>query len=45
MGHLSYAAIGRFKLELQYGNTKFWVKIANFLTVWPWNLTNDLEKQ
>ena len=22
-----------------------WVKIGNFLPVWPWNLTDDLEKQ
>ena len=22
-----------------------WVKIVDFLAVWPWNLTNDLEKQ
>ena len=22
-----------------------WVKIDNFLAVWPWNLTDDLEKQ
>ena len=54
IGHLSYAAsssvhhfiaIGEFKLELQSGNTKFGSKSTNFLVAWPWNLTDDLEKQ
>ena len=54
IGHLFYAissfvyhfiAIGQFKLELQSGNPKFWAKAAIFCPVWPWNLTDDLEKQ
>ena len=53
IGHLSYAtssfvhpfvAIGEFKLELQSGNAQFWSKMTIFLTVWPWYLTDDLEK-
>ena len=53
-GHLPYAAssfahkfiaIGKFKLELQSGNGQFGSKSTIFLTVWPWNLTDDLEKQ
>ena len=53
-GHLFYAtssfvhhfiAICEFKLELQSGNT-LCVKLRRFvLTVWPWDLTDDLEKQ
>ena len=54
IGHLSYAAsnfvchfiaIGEFKLELQSGNPQFRLKSANFCPVWPWNLTDDLEKK
>ena len=55
IGHLFYAtssfvhhfvAIGEFKLVLQSGNTKIGSKPPIFfLAVWPWNLTNDLEKQ
>ena len=54
MGHLSYAAssfvhrfmaIGEFKLELQSGHAQFRSKLTIFLAVWPWNLTDDLEKQ
>ena len=53
-GHFFYAAasfvhhfiaIGEFKLELQSGNAQFLVKIDILLAVWPWNLTDDLEKQ
>ena len=53
-GHLSYAtssfvhhfiAICQFKPELQSGNATFWSKSAIFCPVWPWNLTDDLEKQ
>ena len=53
-GHLSYAtssfvhhfiAMGRFKLELESGNPKFGSKSAIFYPVWPWNFTDDLEKQ
>ena len=51
--HLFYAtlsfvhhsiAISEFKLELQSGNTQFGSKSTIFLAVWPWNLTDDLEK-
>ena len=54
IGHLFYAtssfvhhfkAIGEFKLELQSGNTQFGLKLAIFCPVWPWNLTDNLEKQ
>ena len=53
IGHLSYAAshfvhhfigYGEFKLELQSGNAQIWVKIDDFLAVWPWNLTDDFEE-
>ena len=52
-GHLFYVAssfmhhfitIGEFKLKLQSGNTQFGSKSTIFCPVWPWNLTNDLEK-
>ena len=54
IGHLFYAtssfvhhcvAIGEFKLELQSGNAQSGSNSAIFRAVWPWNLTNDLEKQ
>ena len=54
IGHLSYAAssfvrnfvpIGEFKLELQSGNAQSGSNTTIFNTVWPWNLTDDLEKQ
>ena len=54
IGHLFYAtpsfvhhfkSIGEFKLELQSGNAQFGSKSAIFCPVWPWNLTDDLEKQ
>ena len=54
IGHLFYAtsslvhhfvAIGEFKLELQSGNAQFGSKSTIFLSVWPWNLTDDLQKQ
>ena len=54
IGHLSFAvsssmhhfvAIGEFKLELQSGNAHFGSKSMIFWAVWPWNLTDDLEKQ
>ena len=54
IGHLFYATssfvhhfipIGEFKLELQSGNAQFGSKSAIFCPVWPWNLTDDLEKQ
>ena len=53
IGHLFYAtssfvhhfiAIGEFKLELQSGNAQFGSNSTIFRAVWPWNLTNDLEK-
>ena len=54
IGHLFYAtssfvqhfiAIGEFKLELQSGNAQSGSKSTIFLAVWPWNLTDDLQKQ
>ena len=54
IGHLFYVAssfmhhfivIGEFKLKLQSGNAQFGSKSTIFLAVWPWNLTDDLEKQ
>ena len=53
-GHLFYAtsnfvrhfvAIGYFKLELQSGNAQFGSNSTIFRAVWPWNLTDDLDKQ
>ena len=52
--HLFYASssfvqhfvpIGEFKLESQSGNAQFGSNWTIFITVWPWNLTDDLEKQ
>ena len=34
-----------FKLELQSGNAQFGSNSTIFRAVWPWNLTDDLEKQ
>ena len=54
IGHLSFAvssfvqhfiAIGEFKLELQSGNAQSRSNSTIFIAVWPWNLTDDLEKQ
>ena len=54
IGHLFYATssfvhhsvtIGELKLELQSGNAKFGSNSTIFRAVWPWNLTDDLEKQ
>ena len=54
IGHLFYAtlssvdhfkAIGKFKLKLQSGNAQFGSKSEIFCPVWPWNLTDNLEKQ
>ena len=54
IGHLFYAissfvqhfiAIGEFKLELQSGNSQSGSKSKIFWAVWPWNLTDDLQKQ
>ena len=53
IGHLFYTtpslehyfkAIGDFKLELQSRNIQFGSKSIS-LAVWPWYLTDDLEKQ
>ena len=40
-----FEAIGVFKLELQSGNAQFGSNSTIFRAVWPWNLTDDLEKQ
>ena len=54
IGHLFYAtssfvqhfvAADELKLDLQSGNAWFWSKSTIFLAVWPWNLTDDLQKQ
>ena len=54
IGHLFYAtssfvhhfvAICDFKLELQSGNAQFGSNSTIFRAVWPWNLTDDLQKQ
>ena len=54
IGHFFYAtssfvhhfkAIGKLKLNLQSGNAQFVSKSAIFCPMWPWSLTDDLEKQ
>ena len=54
LGHLFYAtsrfehhfiAICEFKLELQSEKSQFWVKTYIFLALWPWNFTDNLDKQ
>ena len=54
IGHLFYSAsrfvhhfkaISKFKLELQFRNAQFGSKSTIFFTVWPCNLTYDVEKQ
>ena len=40
-----FVAIGEMKLELQSGNAQFGSKSTIFLSLWPCNLTDDLEKQ
>ena len=54
IGHLFYAtssfvhhfvAIGELKLVLQCGNTQSGSNSMIFRAVWPWNLTDHLEKQ
>ena len=54
IGHLFYSSssfvhhfvtIGELKLELQSGNAQFGSNSTIFRAVWPWNLTDDLEKQ
>ena len=39
-----FKAICEFKLELQSWNAQFGSKSTLFCPVWPWNLTDDLEK-
>ena len=54
VGHLFYStssfvhhfkAMDEVKLKLQSGNAQFGSKSAIFCPVWPWNLTDDLQKQ
>ena len=54
IGHLFYAtssfvhhfiATGEFKHELQSGNAHSGSNSKIFWAVWPWNMTDDLEKQ
>ena len=54
IGHLFYATssfehhfvpIGEFKLELQSGNAQSGSNSTIFSAVWPWHLTEDLQKQ
>ena len=54
IGHLFYTtssfvhhfkSIGELKLKLQSRNAQFGSKSAIFCPVWPWNLTDTLEKQ
>ena len=40
-----FIAIGEFKLELESGNAQSGSNATLFRAVWPWNLTDDLEKQ
>ena len=40
-----FVAICVFKLELQSGNAQSGSNSTIFRAVWPWNLTDDLEKQ
>ena len=44
LGH-HFIAINEFKLKIQSGNAQFRSKSKIFLVMWPWNLTDDLEKQ
>ena len=37
--------LGEFKLELLSGNAQIGSKSVIYCPVWPWNLTDDLEKQ
>ena len=40
-----FVPIGEIKLELQSGNAQSGSNSTIFRAVWPWNLTDDLEKQ
>ena len=37
-----FKSIGEFKLELQSRNAQFRVEIGEILSLWPWNLMDDL---
>ena len=39
-----FKAIGESKLELQSGNAQSGSNLSIFRAVWPWNLTDDLQK-
>ena len=39
-----FKALGEFKLKLQSRNTQFGSKSTIFWLMWPWNLTDDLDK-
>ena len=41
----SSQTLGEFKLDLLSRNAELGSKSANFCPMWPWNLTDDLEKQ
>ena len=54
IGHLFFAissfmhnvvAIGEFKLELKSGNPQFGSNSTICLALWPWNLTDGIEKK
>ena len=54
IGHIFYTdtsfihhikAIGGFRFELQSGNTQIGSHLTIFCLLWPWNFTDDLEKQ
>ena len=40
-----FVVIAEFELKLQSGNAQSGSKSTIFLAVWPWNLTDDLQKQ
>ena len=40
-----FIAIGEFKLELQSGNAQSGPNLTPSRALWPWNLTDDLQKQ
>ena len=54
VGHVCYVSwsvlyhvitIGGFQLELQSGNGQFGSIFGDICPLWPWNLTDDLDKQ
>ena len=40
-----FIAIGELKQKLQSGNAQIGSKSVSFCPVWPWNVTDDIEKQ